>query len=223
MTQSDGSGPTDYTTLVTSGLSEREVYRLLTGIVVPRPIAWISTRSEGGNVNLAPFSAYVILANDPPLIGVSIGRRGAEMKDTSRNIRRTGEFVVNAPHLSQAELVHKSSEELAHGESEVETLGLATVPSDLIDAPRVDGASISMECQFVRAIEFGNAKTELIVGEVKVIHVKTGLLDNGKIDTAVLQPLGRVAGPRYAGIGPVITYRGLQHTLYTERDQGETC
>ena len=223
MNPSVGSGPAEYTTMVTSGLSEREVYRLLTGIVVPRPIAWISTRSEGGNVNLAPFSAYVILANDPPLIGVSIGRRGAEMKDTSRNIRRTGEFVVNAPHLSQAELVHKSSEELGHGESEVERLGLATVPSDVIDAPRLDGASISMECQFVQAIEFGNAKTELIVGEVKVIHVKTDLLENGKIDTATLQPLGRVAGPRYAGIGPVTAFRGLQHTLYTERDQGETC
>ena len=209
-----------YDTLLASDLSEREVYRLLTGIVVPRPIAWITTRSENGGINLAPFSAYVILANEPPMIGVSIGRRGAELKDTSRNIKRTGEFVVNAPHLSQAELVHMSAEELQHHESEVETLGLKTVPSDTIDAPRLDGVSIAMECRHVQSIEFGRAKTELIVGEVQVVHVKEGLLVNGKIDTATLQPLGRVAGPRYAGIGEVTTFRGLQHTLYSERGGG---
>lgn len=207
-----------YETLVAASLSEREVYRLLTGIVVPRPIAWITTRSEGGGINLAPFSAYVILANQPPMIGVSIGRRGAERKDTARNIQRTGNFVVNAPHISQAELVHLSSEELAHDMSEVEALGFSTIASDTIDVPRLDGVSIAMECEHVQSIEFGRAKTEFIVGEVKVIHVKEGLLDNGKIDTAALEPLGRVAGPRYAGIGPVTTFRGLQHTLYTERD-----
>jgi len=207
-----------YDTLVTSGLSEREVYRLLTGIVVPRPIAWITSRSEDGGVNLAPFSAYVILANDPPIIGVSIGRRGADLKDTTRNIRRTGEFVINAPHLSHAELVHNSAEELPHEISEVERLGLRTIPSTMIDTPRLADVSISMECVFDQSIEFGRAKTELIVGEVKVIHIREGLLDNGKIDSAVLEPLGRVAGPRYAGIGEVVSYRGLQHTLYTERD-----
>jgi flavin reductase (DIM6/NTAB) family NADH-FMN oxidoreductase RutF len=209
---------TGYTTLVTEGLSEREVYRLLTGIVVPRPIAWITTRSEDGGVNLAPFSAYMILANDPAMIGVSIGRRGAELKDTTRNIQRTGQFVVNAPHVSQAELVHLSAEELPHGVSEVERLGCGVVPSDTIDVPRLACVSIAMECEHVQSIEFGRAKTELIVGEVKVVHVKEELLDNGKIDTAALEPLGRVAGPRYAGIGAVTAFRALQHTLYTERD-----
>ena len=210
----------NYDTLIAAHLSEREVYRLLVGIVVPRPIAWITTRSENGGINLAPFSAYIILANDPPMIGVSIGRRGAELKDTTRNIMRTGEFVVNAPHVSQAQLVHMSAEELPHHESEVETLGLKTVPSDTIDAPRLDGVSIAMECKHVQSIEFGKAKTELIVGEVQVVHVKEGLLVNGKIDTVALQPLGRIAGPRYAGIGEVTTLRGLQHTLYSERGGG---
>ena len=207
----------DYDTLVASDLSEREVYRLLVGIVVPRPIAWITTRSEAGGVNLAPFSAFVILANDPPIIGVSIGRRGAELKDTTRNIKRTGEFVVNAPHLSQAALVHESAEELPHHTSEVERLGLRTVPSDSVDAPRLDGVSTAMECAHIQTIEFGRAKTELIVGEVRVLHIKSGLLVDGKIDTAVLQPLGRVAGPSFAGIGDVTTFRALQHTLYSER------
>lgn len=206
-----------YDTVVTAGLSEREAYRLLTGIVVPRPIAWITTRSEAGGVNLAPFSAYIILANNPMMIGVSIGRRGADLKDTARNITRTGQFVVNAPHVSQAELVHLSAEELPHEVSEVEMLGIETLPSDTIDAPRLAGVSISLECEYVQSIEFGRSKTELLVGEVKVVHVQEGLLDNGKIDTAALQPLGRVAGPRYAGIGAVTTFRGLAHTLYTER------
>ncbi|MEV5409658.1 flavin reductase family protein [Thermopolyspora sp. NPDC052614] len=209
---------TDYESLATEGLSERQVYRLLTGIVVPRPIAWITTRGEDGGVNLAPFSAYMILANDPAMIGVSIGRRGAEPKDTARNIKRTGQFVVNAPHVSQAESVHLSAEELPSEVSEVEKLGFGTIPGVAVDVPRLDGVPIAMECEFVQAIEFGRAKTELIVGEVKVIHVKEGLLHNGKIDTVALQPLGRVAGPRYAGIGEVTTFRELQHTLYTERD-----
>ena len=189
---------TKYHTLVAEGLSERDAYRLMVGIVVPRPIAWITSRSENGDVNLAPFSAYVILANDPPMIGVSIGRRGADLKDTARNIQRTGQFVVNAPHTSHAELVHMSAEELPHHVSEVEMLGMETVPSHTIDVPRLADVSIAMECKHVQSIEFGRAKTELIVGEVKVIHVEEGFLDGGKIDTAALQPLGRVAGPRYA-------------------------
>ncbi|GAA3213858.1 flavin reductase family protein [Microbacterium terregens] len=209
---------TEYDSIATAGLSERDAYRLLTGIVVPRPIAWITTRNVDGSVNLAPFSAFVILANDPPLIGVSIGRKGASLKDTARNIKRSGQFVVNSPHLSQSDLVHQSSQELPEAISEVEELGLGTLPSHSVDVPRLDGASISMECEFVQAIEFGRTKTELIVGEVRHIHVKAGLLVDGKIDTATLEPLGRVAGPRYAGISDVISHRMLQHTLYSERE-----
>ena len=208
---------TEYESMSSDGLTERQIYRLLTGIVVPRPIAWITTRNEDGAVNLAPFSAFVILANDPPLIGVSIGRRGAELKDTTRNIKRTGQFVVNSPHRSQSDLVHRSSEEFPSTVSEVDELGLGTLPGVSVDVPRLDGASISMECEFVEAIEFGRAKTELLVGEVRHIHVRSGLLVDGKIDTATLEPLGRVAGPSYAELGDITTYRALQHTLYTER------
>lgn len=208
---------TEHDSIAAEGLSEREVYKLLTGVVVPRPIAWITTRNVDGTVNLAPFSAFVILANDPPLIGVSIGRRGAELKDTTRNIRRTGQFVVNSVHASQSALVHRSSEELPAHVSEVDELGLDTIEGTSIDVPRLAGASTSMECEFVQAIEFGRAKTELLVGEVRHFHIGAGLLVDGKIDTARLEPLGRVAGPSYAPLGDVVTYGALQHTLYTER------
>jgi flavin reductase (DIM6/NTAB) family NADH-FMN oxidoreductase RutF len=208
----------EYDTILTDGLTEREAYKLLTGIVVPRPIAWITTCSEDGGVNLAPFSAYVILSNNPMMIGVSVGRRGADVKDTARNMKRTGEFVVNAPHVSQAEQVHFSAEELPHGVSEVEVLGLATVPSKAVSVPRLADVAVAMECVFDQAIEFGLSRTELIVGEVKVVHARRGLVRDGKIDTAELEPLGRVAGPRYAGIGPVRSFRPLTHTLYTEQN-----
>jgi flavin reductase (DIM6/NTAB) family NADH-FMN oxidoreductase RutF len=84
--------------------------------------------------------------------------------------------------------------------------------------PRLADVAVAMECEFVQAIEFGRTKTELMVGEVKLVHIREGLLNNGKLDTAELQPLGRVAGPRYAGISDVLAFRGLVHTLYTERD-----
>ena len=93
----------------TRSRTPQEMYRLMSGIVVPRPIAWISTLSGAGLVNLAPFSCFTFVSNSPPMIGVNIGRKAGKEKDTARNIRRAGDFVVNIGTLSMTDLIHSSA------------------------------------------------------------------------------------------------------------------
>lgn len=97
----------NFTTLDAATMDTATAYRLLVGVVVPRPVAWITTRSKGGVVNAAPFSSYNYLAHSPPMVGVNIGSREGQLKDTARNIVETGEFVVNVATFEAMELMHK--------------------------------------------------------------------------------------------------------------------
>lgn len=195
-------------------LDERAAYRLMTGIVVPRPIAWISTLHADGQVNLAPFSCYTFISSNPVMVGISIGRKGSDAKDTLTNIRRTGSFTVNVPHVNHAELVHRSAEEFPRDVSEVDILHLTTSPGETVDVPRLTDAPIAMECVLAEVREYGDSHTAFVVGRVEYVHLRPGLLVDGKIDTAALAPLGRVAGPAYAGIGPIIELAPITHTMY---------
>src|SRR5690349_942033 len=112
------------TTLAAADLSAEACYKLLSGLVVPRPIAWISTRDAGGLVNLAPFSCYTFVCSKPPMVGVNIGRRDGELKDTARNIRDMKEFVVNIGDASMLEMIHRSADEYEPHEGEAQLLGL---------------------------------------------------------------------------------------------------
>ncbi|HCA25827.1 MAG TPA: flavin reductase family protein [Pseudomonas sp.] len=199
----------------TRSRTPQEMYRLMSGIVVPRPIAWISTLSGAGLVNLAPFSCFTFVSNSPPMIGVNIGRKAGKEKDTARNIRRAGDFVVNIGTLSMTDLIHSSAIEFPEDESEVDALGLETVASIGITAPRLKIAPISMECRLERVIEFGDTGAEFFVGQVETIHVSDELYDNGKIDTARLDPVCRIAGPHYAGLGDIITKQIIAQTPKT--------
>ena len=199
--------------LLASELSPEATYRLLSGIVVPRPIAWVTTLSPEGVVNLAPFSCFTFVSNKPPLIGINVGRKGPKRKDTGANVHARGEFVVHIGSASQMEAIHESSAEHAPDVSEAELLGLATLPSDAIGVPRLADAPVSMECRLHRVIEFGATGAEFIVGEVLVFHVREGLLRNGKIDTRELDPVCRIGGPNYATLGPIVTLRSVQQTV----------
>lgn len=201
-----------------SAMAENDAYRLMTGIVVPRPIAWITTLNEDGGVNLAPFSCFTFIANNPVMLGISIGRKADDQKDTARNIHRTATFVVNMPHASDVENVHLSSEEHPAGVSEVDVLELSLTSSDVIDVPRLAGAQIALECRLENSIEFGRSRTEFVVGVVELIHIKDGLVNDGKIDTVALQPLGRVAGPAYTTVDHVRTFSQLTHRMATPQD-----
>ncbi|MEQ3551048.1 flavin reductase family protein [Pseudonocardia nematodicida] len=200
------------TVVAPGSLSPEQTYRLLTGVVVPRPIAWITTLSGDGVLNLAPFSCFTFVSNAPPMIGVNIGRKAGERKDTGHNIHTTGEFVVHIPDESMISDVHASAVEHPADASEVEILGLATTPSEHVAVPRLAGPAIAMECRLHSATAYGATGAEFVVGEVLAFHVRDGLLTDGKIDTAALAPIARLGGPTYAGLGAITRMQAVVQT-----------
>jgi flavin reductase (DIM6/NTAB) family NADH-FMN oxidoreductase RutF len=196
-------------------LGAEESYKLLTGVVVPRPIAWVTTLNRSGKVNLAPFSAFTFVSPKPPMIGVSIGRKGDTYKDTAQNILSREEFVVNIADQGLTALVHASSEEMPEDVSECEALGIETAPSEAIATPYVTAAPVAMECRFRQCIEFGETRSRFIVGEILRFHIRDGLLRNGKITTLELNPICRLGGPNYATLGEVVTMQSVYQTPKT--------
>lgn len=198
--------------ITADSLSPEATYRLLSGIVVPRPIAWVSSLSASGVLNLAPFSCFTFVSNKPPMLGINIGRKAGQRKDTGANIVAIGEYVVNIGDMSHMNAIHESSAEFGPEVSEVDLLGLSTLPSEVVRVPRLADAPVSMECTLHRVIPFGETGAEFIVGEVKVFHVREGLLHNGKIDTRALDPVCRIGGPNYASLGEIVTLRVMKQT-----------
>lgn len=201
--------------IVATTLGAEAAYKLLTGIVVPRPIAWVTTISPAGIVNLAPFSAFTFVSSQPPMVGINIGRKAGRRKDTGRNIHDTGEFVVNIGDETMIEAIHGSAVEYPPDVSEVEVLGLDVVASHAVRPPRLASTPISLECRLHRAIEFGQTGSEFTVGEVLVFHVADRLLEGGKIDTAKLRPVCRLGGPTYARLGEIVTMPAIAQTPKT--------
>ncbi len=193
-------------------LGAEQAYKLLTGIVVPRPIAWVTSLSRANTVNLAPFSAFTFVSPKPPMLAISIGRKGNIYKDTARNILDREEYVVHIADAPLMNAVHDSSVEHPSDVSEAELLGLETVPSDRIAVPRLTAAPIAMECRFRQCLEFGDTRSRLIVGEVVTFHVRDALFSNGKIETEKLDPIARIAGPRYARLGEIVTLNSVFQT-----------
>jgi flavin reductase (DIM6/NTAB) family NADH-FMN oxidoreductase RutF len=198
--------------LLASSLGPEALYRLISGVVVPRPIAWVTTLSEAGVVNLAPFSCFTFVSNKPPLLGINIGRKAGRRKDTGANIHALGEFVINIGDSSQMAQIHESSAEHPPEVSEVDVLGLATAACETTRVPRLRDVPVSMECRLERVIAFGDTGAEFVVGEILVFHIREGLLHNGKVDTRALDPVCRIGGPNYATLGKVVTMRPVEQT-----------
>jgi flavin reductase (DIM6/NTAB) family NADH-FMN oxidoreductase RutF len=189
-----------------------KVYRLLTGLVVPRPIAWVTSLSASGVLNLAPFSAFTFVAPKPPMLAISVGRKGQIYKDTAHNILAHEEYVIHIADSPLMQAVHESSAEHPSDVSEVEHLGLDTVASERIKVPRLAAPPVAMECRFRQCLEFGETRSRLIVGEVVMFHIRDGLLNNGKVETAALDPIARIGGPRYARLGDIVTLQSVFQT-----------
>jgi flavin reductase (DIM6/NTAB) family NADH-FMN oxidoreductase RutF len=180
------------------------IYKLLIGCVVPRPIAWVSTVDADGVANLAPFSYFMAITDDPPTIAFSCsprGERGAtrSRKDTVRNVEASGGFVVNVVDDDRAEQMNLTSGDYPPDVDEFAVVGLTAVPAIHVTAPRVAEAPISLECRLVRIIPVGHAPASLVLGEIVCFHVRDDLYDPavGRIDQHRLCPVGRLAGNLY--------------------------
>jgi flavin reductase (DIM6/NTAB) family NADH-FMN oxidoreductase RutF len=179
-----------------SELDPQSVYKLLIGSVVPRPIAWTSTVSTGGVRNLAPFSFFTVASRQPPMLCISVGPRvdsNIPTKDTLDNVEETGEFVVNIVSLSLSNTMFESSKSHPPEADEFEKAGLTPAPCEVVGAPRVEEAGVSMECLLDRVLPLGS--DHLVIGRMVRFHVRDELYgENGRIDVAGLDPLGRLAG-----------------------------
>ncbi len=196
-----------------AALAARDVYRLLAGSVVPRPIAWVTTRGAHGT-NVAPFSCYTFISTMPPLLAISCGRRGDQAKDTAANAQREGEFVVNVVGEEFLESMHRSSANLPPEISEVALLGIRTTPSLRVGTPAIDAAPVRMECRTDQVIEFGRLRTQLLIGEVIHFEVRSDCMRaDGSIDTAAVRPVARIGGPVYAGLGTLTTLAPVGETF----------
>ncbi|AFH59518.1 flavin reductase family protein [Paenibacillus caseinilyticus] len=185
--------------------SDRENYKLLIGSIVPRPIALVTTLSQEGVLNAAPFSYFNIVASQPPLVSVSVQRKQGERKDTARNAADTGSFVIHITDESIVEKANKTAAALPPGESEVERAGLTPVASDAIPVPGLQEARIRMECVLEQAIELGGTggvpACDLLIGRIVRFHLDEELYDRGHIDPEKLQPVARMAGNFYSRLG----------------------
>ena len=186
-------------------LDAAEAYRLMMGVVVPRPIAWITSLDQEGLVNAAPFSCYTCVGKSPPMVAIAVGRNDHELKDTARNIQTSGEFVLNVVTVAAVEPMHNTSIEYPRGVSEVEELRLEILPSRTIKVPRLAASPINLECRLLQFLELGNDDNGLVIGEVAHFHVDDALISDGKISTQALNPLARLGGPNYAALGEYIT------------------
>jgi flavin reductase (DIM6/NTAB) family NADH-FMN oxidoreductase RutF len=171
-------------------------YKILTALVIPRPIAWVTSLDEHGRVNAAPFSFFNVLGNKPPLVAFAPGDRpdGAP-KDTARNVRLTGEFVVNLVDREAAEVMHATSAPFPPDVSEVEALGLETLPSTRVRPPRLRSSKIHLECKHWGTLEIGGNR--VVFGLVEHMHVPDGMLDptTYHVQPGAFEGVGRLQGP----------------------------
>jgi flavin reductase (DIM6/NTAB) family NADH-FMN oxidoreductase RutF len=194
----------DYVEFDPALVDKRQVYRLLTGSVVPRPIGWASTVNAKGVTNLAPFSFFTVVCVVPPMISLTIARNpnGAE-KHTLKNVRETSEFCLNVVTQKVWTEMVDSANALPDGDSEFAATGLTPIPSVKVKPPRVKEVPIHFECKLERVLELGPNRHPLVIGEVVYFHVDAACMTNGYIDMRKLDPIGRLNGFCYATIGEI--------------------
>lgn len=176
--------------------SSADLYRFLITAVVPRPIAFVSTRASDGGANLAPFSFFNAITSEPPIVMISINERAGDPKDTLRNIRETGEFVINVVHAPLLEAMVRTAGEWPRGMSEFEVAGLTPVASQRVAAPSVAESPIHIECRLHRELAVGNSV--VVFGEVVFGTADDAVLTDGRIDAGKLAPVGRLGGEFYS-------------------------
>ena len=182
-----------------------DLYKLMIGSIVPRPIAFVSTLSATGILNLAPFSFFTAISANPPVICFAPMVRTGEnaRKDTLRNIEETGEFVVNVVSEDFAAQMNVCSTEFPPEVDEFAASGLTPLPSAIVKPPRVAESRVQMECRLFRIVEVSNKPLggSLVLGEVLRFHVSDEIVENFRIDPGKLCAIGRMGGPTYTRTG----------------------
>lgn len=175
-------------------------YKLMASLVVPRPIGWASTIDPAGRHNLAPFSFFMMITSTPPHVAISVGARDGETKDTLRNIRSAGEFVLNTVSADLGPAMAITAAEWPSDIDEFAAAGLTPISSSIVRPARVAEAPANLECvvrqiQPVGELPYG---AHLVIAEVVQIHIRDDLLlENNRIDLQRLQAVGRLTGDWY--------------------------
>jgi len=180
-----------------SKLSKSQVYKLMTSVIVPRPIAWISTISKDGIPNVAPFSYFAGVSSDPPLLMVSIGSKEEGIKkDTWKNIEETGDFVVNMVTKELLEKMNLTSAPFDEDIDEFDIAKLTKKPASVVKAPLIAESPVNIECKKFQILEIGTMG--IIFGKVLKVHVRDDILnEKGYVDTTKLEIIGRLGGANY--------------------------
>lgn len=181
---------------------QRQIYKLMTGIIVPRPIALVSTVDADGNINLAPFSFFAGVGSAPPVVlfcpalRANVTSRAGLRKDTLRNVEQTREFVINVVSEAISEQANAASAEVGPEVDEFELTSLTPLKSEMVRPPRVAESPAHMECKLMQVIYTGDqpASGVVVLGEVVRFHVREDLVEDFRVDPAGLDALGRMAG-----------------------------
>ncbi|MBP6897491.1 MAG: flavin reductase family protein [Pseudacidovorax sp.] len=200
----------DHEEVAAGGLDTATAYRLICGIVVPRPVAWITTVDRDGRVNAAPFSSYNYVAHSPPMVAVNIGTRQGTLKDTARNIRDSGFFCVNVATEEVMETLHQCGADYPPEVGEPEALGIALLPGVHTPVPRIAASPIHMECRLDQFVTLGRGLNTLYIGEVLSFHLSRTVYDGRNVDSQRLRPIARLGGPYYAALGQTFHRPALQ-------------
>ena len=181
-----------------SRLSSRDRYKLLAGLVIPRPIALVTSRSPQGHDNAAPFSFFNVMAEEPPIVVLGIGvAASGGAKDTTNNIREVGEFVVNLVDEPLALAMNLCAIDFPPEVSEIEVAGLDLLPAERVNAARIAKAPVHLECRRLMTLQPGRERY-IILGEVLWLHVQDGIVDPASLRVAPdYAPIGRLFGNGY--------------------------
>ena len=177
-----------------------DIYKLLIGLVVPRPIGWIGSVSASGMRNLAPFSFFNAVAASPPTVLFSTIRASGARKDTLTNVEETGVFTVNVVTEETVEAMNLTSGSYDPSVDEFEVAGLTAVGGSVVDAPMVAEAKANLECRLGQVVPIGTdgpMAASIVIGEVVRVHVDGAILDGTRIDQEALRAVGRMGGPTY--------------------------
>lgn len=192
-----------------SALTPAERYKILCGVVVPRPIAWVTTVSASGVVNAAPYSFFNVFSEDPPLVVLGLQHRpDGSCKDTTNNIHAGGEFVVQLADEALAQAMSDSAADYPSDVGEPGVLGLTLTPSTAVRPPRLADAPFALECRRQVSLAFGPGR-ELLVGQALRVHARAGLLDPAtlRVNLGAYRPVGRLFGDLYSRQSDIFALR----------------